>query len=207
MGYIARILTKTKINPKYELILVTADREEGKALPTIIVGRVLAQEILTPEEFNPVDRIVSDMLRWTYSEIEERSIYERDIENFYGSLIRRIEKEVPYCFYSVFRNPLCNTKKVLKFIKEDKTNKYLYLDKDILYLYSPRGGNKKVIGFSLDECGFCGIERSKILRRISQGNNLLFLTDKRKNFNRLFTAVKKDNYKHTIPYLFYKQRS
>ena len=207
MGYIARILTKTKINPKYELILVTADREEGKALPTIIVGRVLAQEILTPEEFNPVDRIVSDTLRWTYSEIEERSIYERDIENFYERLIRHIEKEVPYCFYSVFRNPLCNTKKVLRFIKEDKTKKYLYLDKDILYLYTPRGGNKKVVGFSLDECGFCGIERSKILRRISQGSNLLLLTDKRKKLSRLLTAVKKDNYKHTIPYLFYKQCS
>ena len=104
MGYIARILTKTKINPKYELILVTADREEGKALPTIIVGRVLAQEILTPEEFNPVDRIVSDTLRWTYSEIEERSIYERDIENFSAS---KFDKIIP-CLSNNFLNIINN---------------------------------------------------------------------------------------------------
>lgn len=208
MGYIARILTKMKIEPKYELILATNDKDKGSDLPTIIVGRDLAQELICSEEFiDPVDRVISDKLRWTYSDIENRSLYERDMENFYETLIKSTEKEVPYCFYSIFRNSLHNTKKVLRFVKEDKSKKYLYLEKDMLYLYTPRGGNRKVIGFSLNECGFCGIDRSKILKHICQGRDVSLLSEKKNGFNKLLTVAKKDNYRHIIPYLFYKQCS
>ena len=196
MKYIGRIITKSKMVPKYELILVTDKYEENESLPTIIVGKGLAQSIIGEENFSLLEHKVKDNLWWTFSEMEHRVFFEKDMKIFYDALIATLSTSVRYSFFNFYRNSLTNIKYVAKYLFKGRAKIHAYIANNDVYFTS----RDKVWAISLTDCEFLGVKKDKVLRKLFSNTNIIFVDGRKCAFPHLFNALKGDN-RHLIPYL------
>ena len=195
MQYIGRIITKSKLTPKYELVLVTDKYEESESLPTIIVGKELAKSILG-ENFSLLDRRITPTLSWTFSEMEHRLFFEKDLDVFYTNLFGNLLETTKYRFINIYRTPLKTIKCIIAYLLNHKLPIYVYISNNNVYFTV----KNEVRAFSLVDCEFLGINREKILKKLYSNRNVKIIDERKSTILHTINAVKRENCQ-LIPYL------
>lgn len=156
-----------------------------KSLPTLIVGKKIAEAIYGKDVIKILDKKIEDNVWWTFSKMERRNEYEKDIEIFQKALYNKMEKSVEYKYFSIFESTISNLKAVLRYVKS-AAPKIFYIYEKHIYVYDDR--KKKVIGFSLYDSEYCGVRDDKVFELIKNNPyniviyNEDFLSDKAKKY-------------------------
>ncbi len=141
-------------------------------VPTIVVGKKRAVELFGAENVHVLDRSINDHVSWTYAKNERRNEYEEDIDKFKKSITKKLKSNVSYYFVNIFTERYSFFKKMLKWIDSDK-KKSVYLTDKHVYIY----GGKNVIGLSLGDFDYAGIDSDKIVDRIKKNPSNFVFTD------------------------------
>ena len=193
--YLGRIITKRKIQDIPEFIEVS-DTFVEDGVPTLVVGKALATDLFGGENLRMLDRQVQKDVFWTFSKLERRADFEDDLKKFLDHTVQLADEGLQYYFVNVFTESYTFLKKFIRYVRGTK-EKSVYNNGVHLFFYS----GKQVVGLSLDDCEYIGIDREKILRKVeSNPHNHLFTTTR---FLTPATAPYIRNNDKLVPYIHF----
>ncbi len=169
--FLGRIVSGAKIQDVPFYIEVTKKFTDD-GVPTLVVGKKRAVEIFGAENVHVLDRSINEHVSWTYAKNERRNEYEEDIDKFKKSITKKLKSNVSYYFVNIFIERYSFFKKMLKWIDSD-AKKSVYLTDKHIYIY----GGKNVIGLSLGDFDYAGIDSDKIIDRIKKNPSNSVFTD------------------------------
>lgn len=169
--FLGRIVSGAKIQDVPFYIEVTKKFTDD-GVPTLVVGKKRAVEIFGAENVHVLDRSINEHVSWTYAKNERRNEYEEDIDKFKKSITKKLKSNVSYYFVNIFIERYSFFKKMLKWIDSD-AKKSVYLTDKHIYIY----GGKNVIGLSLGDFDYAGIDSDKIIDRINKNPSNSVFTD------------------------------
>jgi hypothetical protein len=169
--FLGRIVSGAKIQDVPFYIEVTKKFTDD-GVPTLVVGKKRAVEIFGAENVHVLDRSINEHISWTYAKNERRNEYEEDIDKFKKSITKKLKSNVSYYFVNIFIERYSFFKKMLKWIDSD-AKKSVYLTDKHIYIY----GGKNVIGLSLGDFDYAGIDSDKIIDRIKKNPSNSVFTD------------------------------
>ena len=104
-----------------DLVEIT-NRVDGidESVPTLIVGKELAESICGKENIHVLDKKIKKNLFWTFARLEKRSEYELDIEKFNSFVIIKLMSMVKYTFFNMYYEPLSRIKRLISFVANDE---------------------------------------------------------------------------------------
>ena len=197
--YVGRIVSDGKNIPDFEFfenIINTLPPCDG--LPTLIVGKKLAESLYGKDKVKIIDRQINDNVTWCYSIQEKRSDYEPKVESFIDNALHKIEKDVTYKYVSITTLPLSRIKKLIGFMYDKATPKVVYINSDHVYIHY---NNTIILGLSINECtAYFNVSKDKIEGLISKNKSNKVIR-KQPNVSFRFKQVINDR-KWLIPYLY-----
>ena len=194
----AKIYTNNKNFKTLPLIDVLDFSEyvEDNITPTLLIGKKNSEDLVGKENIKVLNRRIENNLYWTYSKVEKRSEYEKDIEEFYNRLFKVVIKSVKYINIDLYNTTYNEVKKVISILNNEKGN-YIYLTNNHLYVYD----NNNVYGISLCEVEYLGINKEKIINKIKENKKNIII------YNDFFIENSFKKYlngnKIVIPYIYY----
>lgn len=156
---IGNILTTSNIEyPEYFNVSDTLDFSND--LPTLIVGFKVTLELFR-DRINGKDNSLGDNLYWTFTNTENRSKYEGQLESFTNTCLLYITKDTHYIFVDLIHY---KPKKLFSIAKKilSLDNPISLIYKDMVYIY----GENLIFGIDLYLCNFVGLNSDKILNKI-----------------------------------------
>lgn len=177
MRYIGNIVTKYKIEVFSDFINVTENLSDADlSLPTLIVGWEATKSYFPDADI--LSMKVRDNIYWTHSPKFRMSKFEVDYKLFKNIVIKELLKKIEYKYFSILTYSCEDIKKVLRFLKSRKVT--IFQHKNMMYGLI----GTKVIGFSLNDAEYIGINKSKVIKflencNIIQSNDFLSDKDKR----------------------------
>lgn len=134
-------------------------------LPTLIIGLDNARGKIT--NFNILVKSYNDKKTWwTFSKIERRVDFEKDVADFKVFCIDNIVDSIDYKNIDIVNlNSYLKIKKLIKYIKGNR-DKCFYIDNGkFIFLYDKgeNGGRKVIYGLSLNTIAFFGISKKKVI--------------------------------------------
>lgn len=206
--FIGRIICKNSNNIQFHsdyinIIGYSNDTVIKNDIPILIIGKELSETIFGKDKIKVLDRKIDKNLFWTYSKMEKRSEYENDLLKFNKYIINNVRNSCKYLNFNIFIEPLHRIKSFIKFI-DNNYNKIIYYNNNHLYIYTP-GSTSCIVGLSLSDCEYIGINKDKILQRIKKNKSNIFIEDD----NFMTKSLKKEfnNSKYIIPYLYFVLKS
>jgi len=200
--YLGRIITKSKNVDTIEFVDVTNDKSLAKncTIPTLVIGKKNAQELVGKENIHFLDKKISDNLYWTFAKTEQRNEYENDLRAFNDMLLNKLVNSVQYKYLNIFTEPLTKVKKFIAFMR-NSNDKVVYLSSDMIYVYC----RNTVYGVSMSDLQYIGISRDKIFHKLKQNQHNTIIT----NNYFLTKAIKKyiNGSKILVPYIFFLQNA
>lgn len=193
--FLGRIVSGAKIQDVPFYIEVTKKFTDD-GVPTIVVGKKRAVELFGAENVHVLDRSINEHVSWTYAKNERRNEYEEDIDKFKKSITKKLKSNVSYYFVNIFTERYSFFKKMLKWIDSDK-KKSVYLTDKHVYIY----GGKNVIGLSLGDFDYAGIDSDKIVDRIKKNPSNFVFTDEDFNGEAERKVVSDNNL--IVPYIHF----
>ena len=195
--YIGRIITKSKNFDTLDFVDITSDTTKiDNTIPTLIVGRQTAETLYGRENIHVLDKKVGDSVYWTYSKLDRRNEFERDIDKFNAKLYKNLVSNIEYKYISPFTATFTDIKGLLN-ILQHKSEKIVYIFEQHLYILY----NNTVYGLSFTEMQYIGVTREKIMGKIIGGKNIKMV--KNNNFlSRNMRKMIKDS-KIIIPYAYF----
>ena len=190
LGY---IVSKTKIKDVVGFVEVVKSYEEitDFTKPILIVGLNEAKKF--KEGFSILNKRIDKNIFWTFSKIERRIDYEKDILDFYNYVISTNIDNIKYKYINLLTLSKNKCKNMLKLLNNNEI-KYIYISNNMIYCYY----NEIVFGFSLMIAEYCGIDKDKILKKIKNNSHIEI------SYNDYFidNNIKKllNNKKYVIPY-------
>lgn len=172
MFYIGNIVVNADLKLSIPRMNVVSDiLDIDNNLPTLLIGYYQWKETY---ELDFIERKVNDSTFWTFTRVEERSLFNKDLYNF----IVHCESHLMTSFTYYNIDPFLITKKSLKrILKLLSTNKTVYVvDKNVLFLHS----KTVTFGFNLGIGDVIGVNRNKIFNKLSL-NKITQLTPERIN--------------------------
>lgn len=170
--FLGRIISGSKLIDVPFYIELTSKYTESD-VPTLIVGKKRAIELFGKENIHVLDRNISENVSWTYAKNERRVEYEEGLKKFCNSLTKKLINSVNYYFVNIFTEKYSFFKKLLRWIDSDSP-KSVYVTSKHVYIY----GGKNVIGLSLGDFDYAGIDSDKVLKRIEANeSNIVFRED------------------------------
>lgn len=194
---LAKIYTNNKNFKTFSLIDVLdfSQYTEDINTPTLLIGKKNSEELIGKEKIKVLDREIRKNLYWTYSKVEKRNEYEKDVEEFYQNLFKHIKKHVYYKCIDLYNTSYSEIKNILTQIGGDNVN-YIYVTDNHVYIYNLC----EIIGISLNELNFLNINKDKIIDKLKKNRNNILI------FNDFFlkNGIKKyiNGNKILIPYLY-----
>lgn len=191
--YVANIITKSRLDVS-EYINVTKDiTTVDLQIPTLIIGWANVKELYPNADI--LNKRISENVFWTYSNREKRQEYEPDLAKFIKNAFDRLETSVKYTFFNVLTSSLSRNKSLLKYINSN-IPKVIYVSDKHTYIYD----GKQVIGISLSDLEFYGINREKVLNVMKRNKkNHMIYNDSFLNYK--MKRIVGDNNK-IVPFLF-----
>jgi hypothetical protein len=194
---LAKIYTNNKNFKTFSLIDVLdfSQYTDDINTPTLLIGKKNSEELIGKEKIKVLDREIRKNLYWTYSKVEKRNEYEKDVEEFYQSLFKHIKKHVHYKCIDLYNTSYSEIKNILTQIGGDNVN-YIYVTDNHVYIYNLC----EIIGISLNELNFLNINKDRIIEKLKKNRNNILI------FNDFFlkNGIKKyiNGNKILIPYLY-----
>lgn len=201
--YIARIICTNRLVfddlEKYiEVVEFTDDIRITNEIPTLIVSKKLAEKLYGKENVKVLNKTICENIFWTYSKMENRLQFENEIKKFRDNVTKSLFEKIHYVNFSIFIEPLHRIKDFIRFLN-NSTKKYIFLENDQLYIYANNSKVSSIVGLSLLDCEYIGIDKKKILMKInSNKNNALFTRKHIIDYNLKQITNEK---KYIIPYL------
>ena len=171
--FLGRIITDSPNITTYFYIDKTKDTScIDNSIPTLIVGKKLAESIYGKDKIHILDRKIDKNIYWTYSRTEKRSECERDVVDFNNRITYTILRKLKYSFLSVYTSQLYLLKRLIKFVRYDKTYKIFLVTSNHVYMYAQ---SDVIVGISLRELELKSISTDKIINLIKSNphNTLL----------------------------------
>ena len=195
--YIGRIITKVKNFDTLDFVEITNDTTKiDNTIPTLIIGKQTVESLYGKENVHVLDKKVGDNVYWTFSKLERRNDFERDVEKFNGKLFKNLMSQVKYEYISPFTTTYSKVKETLTLLKDRKEKIVYIFDQHLYVLY-----NNIVYGLSFIEMNYIGISRDKIMNTLINGRNVKMVRNS--NFiSRNMQKKIKDN-KIIVPYLYF----
>lgn len=193
MRKLGTIVSKRKINDVVGFVEVVNDITEvnNPTKPILVIGLNEAKKL--KEDFCILEKELDKDLFWTFGKTEKRNDHEKDIDKFYEYILNKEIENIKYYYINFFKLRYNKIKNILNIINNEN-NKYIYINKNIIYIYY----SNYIMGISLTVLEYLGIDKKKIFHRLKRNpKNIIqyqtpFLTDKmRKVVN---------NKKYIIPY-------
>ena len=154
-------------------------------LPTMIIGLENAKKYI--DGFSIFKREYwNNMLWWTFSKVEKRSDYDKDIQKFYEVCINNIINNIKYYNININELTYCKIKKFIKYIKNNHKKKYFIDNNKFVFIYDIEK-TKNIYGISLNTCAFYGICKEKILKLIASNSK----NEQIKNFYEIPNKVRR----------------
>lgn len=178
-------------------INVTSDiNEVDFNIPTLIVGWKFYRNLFPEHKTSILNKKINDNLEWTFTRIEKRVDYEKDINKFIKNVFINLSNKLPYFFIDILKLKEKNTIKLYKLLSSHE-EKHIYIcNNSFIYLYV----NHKVIGLDLEDFKYINKldDLHKVIRNNS--NNKIFYNE---NFLPLELKKLFYNNKIIIPYLHF----
>lgn len=191
LGY---LISQTRVRDVADFIEVTDDLSVWNSdKPTMIVGVDYAKKLV--KDFSMLHRTSDNGKWWTFAKNDRRQDYERDLARFYSYVITSAVNSVKYYYVNIFKLRRDRIKKLIA-IFYDPTLKYVYIYKNMLYLYQ----GEYVLGVSLNILKYIGINTDKHIKNMQKNKNIkIYFSDKGINDNLKQYAKNK---RYLIPYFF-----
>ena len=161
-------------------------------LPTLIIGWEYVKK--NYDNVSILEKQIGNNLCWTFSKIENRYEYLKDIKNFYNSVFEYYAKKIKYIYFNVYTSKYSSIKKIINYILSGRKTVFIYEDR-MLYLY---GGENFVIGISISDLIYFNIKKEKIYNIISKNNKVIYDKDIKKD---LYEKIGEN--KFLIPFIFH----
>lgn len=193
MRKLGAIVSKRKINDVVGFVEVVNDINEvsDPTKPILVIGLNEAKKLT--EDFCILEKKLGNDLFWTFGKTEKRNDHEKDINKFYEYVLNKEIENIKYYYINFFKLRYNKIKNIINIINNEN-NKYIYINKNIIYIYY----SNYIMGISLTILEYLGIDKKKIFALLRRNpKNIIqyhtpFLTDKmRKVIN---------NKKYVIPY-------
>lgn len=194
MKYLANILTTEKFDDRTYYNVVSDEKDLIPGIPTLIVGWERAKS-LRPEASILNWKIDNDTY-WTYGNRVKREKNETDIKSFKELVMSRAVKGIDYFFFNVLTADK-DEKTRFNIILSDSRVKYALVSNNMLYVYFPE--TSEVVGVSLSDIEYSGMDSSKLLRKV-RTNPAIKIVEER-DFVSFETRDLIKNKKYMIPYL------
>ena len=161
MKYIANIISKSKKYKFNDLFNVTTNvKEIDSSVPTLIVGTELANTF-AGEKLNYYNRQINENTFWTYTTMEKRSSNEEDVKKFNNMVLKNFKNNIKYTYISIISSSRQRIRRLIEFLNNNPNTSFLFSD-TMLYI----SFENNVMGISLDECEYLGINKKKLAQKI-----------------------------------------
>lgn len=194
MTYLANVLTVEHFEDHTYYNVVSNPKNLIDNIPTLIVGWETAKE-LHPEA-SILNWKIDNNTYWTYGKRVKREKNEADIKAFKELVMSRAVKNIEYFFFNVLT---ATKEEKIRFniILSDSMVKYALISSGMLYIYFPE--TSEVIGVSLSDIEYSGIDSNKLLRKVH--NNRAIKIVEERDFVSFETRELIKNKRYMIPYL------
>lgn len=196
--YLGRIITKSKNLRTLDFICKKDEYTENCNLPTLIIGKENAKKVFG-DSLSFIDRSPNEMLSWTFMKTEHRQNFETDLENFNKRIISRIKADFNYTSFDLICASRFAVKKLIEYFNSS-IPKYIYISDKQIYSYA-NYGKRNVIGLSLDEIKYLGVNPEKIIERLKKSPNCFVIEDD--SFLGYETRKYFSNLSIYLPYLYF----
>ena len=194
MTYLANVLTVENFDDHTYYNVVSNPKNLIDGIPTLIVGWETAKE-LHPEA-SILNWKIDNNTYWTYGKRVKREKNETDIKTFKELVMSRATKNIEYFFFNVLTATV-DEKRRFNIILSDSMRKYALISNGMLYVYFPE--TSEVIGVSLTDIEYSGIDSGKLLKKVH--NNRAIKIVEERDFVSFETRDLIKNKKYMIPYL------
>lgn len=167
--YLGNIISEERIDNVEDFISLKREINfEDVKIPTLIVGWKLVKKLFPTHNISILDKKIDNNLFWTFSKSEKKIDYENDINTFYDYIINNINTNLTYYYFDTIKSSITKVKKLLNILNSDR-KKFIYVyNNSFIYIYY----SKFVIGVSLDELDFIGIDSSKVIKKLYNYRNV-----------------------------------
>lgn len=172
---------------------------EDNNIPTLLIGK----KELNDRGYNlsVLNRQIDKNLYWTYTKMEKRNIHEQDINLFYNLVFKKICGDIKYFNINVYMMSYSVIKNIIDTLLDGNIYKCIYIQKNHVFIYY----NNKVIGVSLDEIKYVGIDITKVVNILTNSKNSDIITSN--NFIKNEVKNYLTNKEYLTPYLYFIEKN
>jgi hypothetical protein len=199
MGYIANIVTKSKLETSAFFNVTSDFNTIDTSIPTLIIGWSEVKENFPNQDI--LNSKINDTISWTFSKREKRFQYEKDVDAFINKVVSALNDKIKYRFFNFL---LATQDKRASFISYVQTgNCSIYYNSRFLYVYNIN--DSFTIGVSLTDLEYIGINTADFIRTLTLNNNNIICDNLKCVDSNSYNLIK-DNTK-IIAYLNYLRNS
>lgn len=162
--------------------------DENIDLPSLILGKNNAIEIFGENNVKVLNKTLTENVSWTYSKMEKRNEFEKDLEFFYKKVFNTLNKSIKYRSISMYTITYNQIKALINYINNN-VYKCCYITNDNIYVYC----NDLIYGISKRELEYIGIKEEKIMRYINN-SKMKLISSNFKIPNDIKEYLKNDTY-------------
>lgn len=159
LGY---LISQRKLREVADFIEITDDINKfDEDSPAIIIGLENARKAI--KNFSILKKNPYKNKFWTFDKNERRSDFNTDIEKFYNYVLSSNINAIKYYYVDILTLSKEKVKNLLK-ILSSSDDKYIYVYKEMLYLYH----KNYILGISLSLLKYCNKDVKKLLKKVSK---------------------------------------
>lgn len=168
-------------------------------IPTLLVGK---KELLDRGyKLSVLNRQIASNIYWTYTKMEKRNIHETDVNSFYEIVFKKLYRDIKHTNISIYTMKYSILKNIVNILNDENLYKCIYIKKNHIYIYY----NNNIVGFSLDEIKYIGIDITKVILLLTNSKNSEIITDDNFIKNEVKPYLK--NKEYLTPYLYFIEKN
>lgn len=198
---LGRIYTNIKSFKAFQFINLYKIDEyiKNNDIPTLLIGKKeLVEKGFTLSVLN---RQIDNNLYWTYTKMEKRNIHETDINLFYEIVFKKLYRDIKHTNISIYTLKYSILKNIINILNDEHLYKCIYIKKNHIYIYY----DNNIVGFSLDEIKYIGIDITKVILLLTKSKNSEIITDDNFIKNEVKPYLK--NKEYLTPYLYFVEKN